>query len=70
MNPEPPKLPEAPPPTTVQQSVAREGSFSKPGTTKSSGWKPAKGHRFRATAEKVRGRPRKHPRDKRKVEFF
>lgn len=71
MNPEPPKPPEAPQLTRGEQSAQRDGAFSKPGTTKSSsGWKPAKGTRFRATAEKAPGRPRKRPRDKRNVQFF
>lgn len=56
--------------TTVERSISREGAFSKPGTTKSKGWSPAKGTRFRPTSEKAKGRPRKRPRDKRSVEFF
>lgn len=61
--------------TTVEKSVEREGAFSKPGTTsksasKGKSWKPATGTRFRATNEKARGRPRKHARDKRSIQFF
>lgn len=70
----PPIKPNDYPADPVARSVAREGAFSKPGSTKtaskSKGWAPAKGTRFRATNEKARGRPRKRPRDKRSVEFF
>jgi hypothetical protein len=58
------------PQTTVEKSVSRDGAFSKPGTTKSKGWSPAKGTRFRPTSEKAKGRPRKRPRDVRNVQFF
>jgi len=58
----------------VARSVAREGAFSKPGSTKpatkSKGWSPAKGVRFRATNEKAKGRPRIRKKDPRSVEFF
>ena len=69
MLPELPKYP--PPPTeppnpTVAKSVERESAFSKPGK----GWSPAKGTRFRATAEKSKGRPRTKKRDPRYVQFY
>jgi hypothetical protein len=64
------KVPD-PPVDPVARSVAREGAFSKPGSTKAGkGWSPAKGTRFRATNEKVKGRPRTRKRDPRNVEFF
>lgn len=71
----PPVQPAAPEQTTVEKSVSREGAFSKPGHTskgqsKSKGWSPAKGTRFRATNERVKGRPRKHARDPRSVQFY
>jgi hypothetical protein len=73
-----PKLPDAKPvQTTVERSVSRESSFSTPGhvgkgpaTKSKSGWKPAKGVRYRATAEKAKGRPRIHARDRRDVQYF
>lgn len=69
-----PLKPVDPPVDPVARSVARDGAFSKPGSTKtatkSKGWSPAKGTRFRATNEKAKGRPRKKARDKRSVEFF
>jgi hypothetical protein len=70
--PEIPKVPvPAAPVNPVERSVSRDGAFSKPGSTKSTGkWAPAKGTRFRSTIEKAPGRPRKRPRDKRKVTFF
>lgn len=54
----------------------REDAFSKPGTVgkaaaKSKGWAPAKGTKFRSTAEKPGpGRPRKRKRDPRSVTFY
>jgi len=70
------KAPE-PEPSTVEKSVSRDGAFSKPGhvskgnsKTGSKGWSPAKGTRFRATNEKARGRPRKHPSDPRAVKYY
>lgn len=77
MNPELPKYPAVPPPSVphdpVAKSVSRDGAFSKPGSTKSApskGWSPAKGTRFRSTAEKAPGRPRKRKADPRNVKFF
>lgn len=69
-----PLKPVDPPVDPVARSVAREGAFSKPGSTKTAskgkGWSPAKGTRFRATNEKSKGRPRIRKRDPRSVEFF
>lgn len=71
---ESPTYPTAPLPaaplTRGEQSAAYEGAFSKPGSTSAKGWKPAKGTRFRSTIEKARGRPRKHPRDKRRPQYY
>jgi hypothetical protein len=69
-----PLKPVEPPIDPVARSVARDGAFSKPGTTKSGksgkGWAPGKGVRFRSVNEPAKGRPRKRPRDPRSVEFF
>ena len=58
----------------VARSVAREGAFSKPGSVgkASKGWAPAKGVRFRATAEKPEGRRpgRRRRNDPRSVRFY
>jgi hypothetical protein len=71
-NPEPPKKEEAPPAppvnATVAKSVARPDAFSKPGVEKA---KAGKGVRFRALQYKRGpGRPRKHPRDRRDVQYW
>lgn len=63
-------------PTAVERSMARDDAFSKPGSigkgtqSKSKGWKPAHGTRFRATHEKVKGRRRKRAKDDRNVTFY
>lgn len=68
MNVDPPNQPK--PIDPVEKSVAKESAFSKPGTTKSSGWKPAKGTRFRpASAGKGKARIGR-PRDPRYVRFY
>jgi hypothetical protein len=71
MNPE--GLPDLPHyPLLNHPSVERDGAFSKPGTIGKGGkWAPAKGTRFRSTAEKAGpGRPRKKLRDPRNVKFY
>lgn len=64
-----------PEPDRIAKSVERDSAFSKPGSISkakgtSKGWKPAHGTRFRPTNEKVKGRPRKKPRDPRNVQFY
>lgn len=67
---EPEKKPEGPAVNpTVAKSVARPDAFSKPGVEAKS--KPGKGVRFRALQYKRGpGRPRKHPRDRRDVQYW
>lgn len=71
---EAPAYPTAPLPaaplTRGEQSAAYEGAFSKPGSTKSKGWAPAKGVRFRSVIEKSKGRRAKKKRDSRNVKFY
>lgn len=54
----------------VAKSIAKPGAFSKPGTMGAKA-SPAKGTRFRPlSAKRTPGRPRKHRKDPRSVEFY
>lgn len=54
----------------VTRSIAREDAFMKPGSLGNGSMKPNTRTRIRLSNEPKKGRPRKHPRDKRDVLFY